>query len=113
MTSLGRDDSLQKKTLTSPRIADNPIRLATILIHAVSSNGNDMIRLSRGTVIVQNTSLVIAEWIGVDGSGDGTACVDLRFDLLRTSGIVIKNVGETISDGSVFRYSSLLIRGNF
>mmetsp|Transcript_19087 Transcript_19087/g.36185 ORF Transcript_19087/g.36185 Transcript_19087/m.36185 type:complete len:235 (+) Transcript_19087:58-762(+) len=91
----------------SPRIANNPIRLATILIHPISGNGDNMIRLSRGTVIIQNTSLVIAEGIGVDGGGDGTAGVDLRLDLLRAGGVVVENVGETVSDGSVFRYSGI------
>mmetsp|Transcript_6337 Transcript_6337/g.8294 ORF Transcript_6337/g.8294 Transcript_6337/m.8294 type:complete len:214 (+) Transcript_6337:73-714(+) len=86
----------------SPAVSHDPVVLARLLVLAKADDGNNVVGLGGSGVVVEDSSLVVSEGVGVDGGCDGSAGVDFGFDLVNARGLVFEHAHDVVPDFSVF-----------
>mmetsp|Transcript_8339 Transcript_8339/g.15109 ORF Transcript_8339/g.15109 Transcript_8339/m.15109 type:complete len:224 (-) Transcript_8339:193-864(-) len=86
----------------SPAIPNDPVILAGLFVLAKADDGDNVIGLGGGGIIVEDATFVISQGSGVDGGGDWSPCVNLRLDLVRPLFLGVEHAEEVVTDFAVF-----------
>mmetsp|Transcript_14092 Transcript_14092/g.27363 ORF Transcript_14092/g.27363 Transcript_14092/m.27363 type:complete len:217 (+) Transcript_14092:423-1073(+) len=81
--------------VNTPRVADNPVLTASLLIGTPTDSLDNVVDLAGGVGKVEDTALVLGEHVGVDTAGNGSTGVDLALD------------GLSVGEGAVLSYSGV------
>mmetsp|Transcript_26442 Transcript_26442/g.63451 ORF Transcript_26442/g.63451 Transcript_26442/m.63451 type:complete len:229 (+) Transcript_26442:388-1074(+) len=77
-----------------PRVSDDPVVLAGIRILAEARDGDNVIGLCAGGLVVEDAALVIAQGGGIDRGGDRAPGVNLGLDLVHLRGLILENITD-------------------